>query len=205
MNIDPITIILFLLFFVAPIVNNFLKRGQGDQGKAQRPSRPSSQPRPRDTSGGRTRADTSADTRSDTSTGNSGGFSQRLEEARRRVQEAMSEGQALSRSERDRNEDSDLFSSASQEQAQQTPRQSSQRTSTSSQGQTRQAFAGLGREGVSQRLPSQQGKQRSSQSATTDLDDAPPLRVQRLGDAAAVRWRERRRGSSLTATRSGRV
>ena len=200
MNIDPITIILFLIFFVAPIVNNFLRRGQGQQGRQEqtgrRPQqRPNQQPQRQERPGNTTTADTSRD-------GSMGDdFRGRLEEARRRVQEAMSSGSSEDSSSpaqppSSERSGSDLFprlddekqtrsqQTRSQQGRSQRPPGGSQRSSQGSQqGQrgARPAFGDLGREGVSRQRPSsQQGTQSQQGAVGTDLGDAPPLRVQRL-------------------------
>ena len=205
MNLDPITIILFLLFSVAPLVNNFLRRGQGGSqkgsGKGQRrPGRqPQSAQRPDQRAQGSRDADnTTADT-SDSSGSTGDSFSRRLEEARRRVQEAMSGEQerrptqtaTTSTSQGGGNETKrDLFPRLDEEQQarsqQGQPQQRQGRKQGSGQpggqGQARRPFEGLGREGVSsQGRRSQQGMATQQGSADrTDLGDAPPLRVQRL-------------------------
>ena len=204
MNLDPITIILFLLFFVAPLVNNFLRRGQGGSqngpGRGQRrPRQPQTAQRPNQRAQGSRDADnTTADT---ADTGGSAGdeFSRRLEEARRRVQEAMSGEQERrptqtstpSASQGGGDETKrDLFPRLEDEKQarsqQGRPQQGQDRKQgsgqPSGQGQARRPFEGLGREGASvQGRRSQQGMATQQGSADrTDLGDAPPLRVQRL-------------------------
>ncbi len=207
MNIDPITIILFLIFFVAPIVNNFLRRGQGKQGQGgrqeqkpnQRPQqRPSQQSQRRERSDDTTAADTS---RESGSMGDD--FRGRLEEARRRVQEAMSSGNDSERpaqNEPSERSGSDLFPRLDEEKQARSQQGRAQRSSQqgSSQqgqnrGQARQAFGDLGREGVSRQRPSsQQGTQSQQGAVGTDLGDAPPLRVQRLKSRKGSKIDQRR-------------
>ncbi len=204
MNIDPITIILFLIFFVAPIVNNFLRRGQGSgqQGPQEQTNRRPQQRRSQQ-QGRQARSD---DSEADTSSGGKSAgddFRGRLEEARRRVQEAMNSGDSSERPaqpEPSERSGSDLFPRLEEEKrarsqqgrAQRGSPQESQRSfqggsqqgsqQGQNRGQARPAFGDLGREGVSrQRSASQQGTQSQQGAVGTDLGDAPPLRVQRLG------------------------
>ncbi len=215
MNIDPITIILFLIFFVAPIVNNFLRRGQGgqrgqgQQGQGRPQGRPTGAPQRREQERPDERnaeRNTSADTRQE---GGSVGdeFSRRLEEARRRVQEAMGgsdEGgrtQSRGGSQSGRDDSSgDLFPRLDEEQQARSQGSRSQQGRASQQGRglesgrARQPFEGLGREGVSRQRPASQQGTTTKQSSVdrTELGDAPPLRVQRL---------KPRRGSKIDGPR----
>ena len=176
MNIDPITIILFLIFFVLPIVNNFLRRGQGGkQGQqGRRQGRPQQPPQRRGRSDDRgTTADTGRD-----SGGAGDDFTRRLEEARRRVQEAMNGGGDSSSprqsEQRERPSSSDLFPSLDEKQP--------ARGQQGGPDQPRAPFGGLGREGVSRQRPASQQGTMTKQSSVdrTELGAAPPLRVQRL-------------------------
>ena len=223
MNIDPITVILFLIFFVAPLVNNFLRRGQGGskgpQGDAQRgagrdsrqgPQRQDSQRPSQGTQRSQERSNTTsntgsatADTSRDAPSRSAGDeFTKRLEDARRRVQEAMSgEQRPTQSSETTQAERSgDLFS-GSEEQPRPQPTSSKQGQSRQggSQRGARRAFEGLGREGVGQ-TSSQASSQPSSQQGTmtkqaaverTELGDAPPLRVQRLKGRKSAKVEQR--------------
>ena len=197
MNLDPLTIILFLIFFVLPIVNNFLRRGQGGQGgqgqqgrgSQGRPQRPTGPPQRRERSDDNTSADTNRD-----GGGVGDEFTRRLDDARRRVQEAMSSGSdggtgSQRQSQSDQGSSSDLFPRLDDERQARSQQGQRSQQGRSQQGQlqgrgggARQPFEGLGREGVSRQRPaSQQGvATKQSSVSRTELGDAPPLRVQRL-------------------------
>ncbi len=86
MNIDPLTLILFLIFVVLPIINSILRRGQNQGGPARGPqqgrgSRPSRNVTSRQAPESKPEASLPTDD----------AFSRKLDEARRRVQEAMLE------------------------------------------------------------------------------------------------------------------
>lgn len=205
MNLDPITIILFLLFFVAPLVNNFLRRGQGGSQKGSGKGSQRSRGQPQTTQRPDPRAQEPRDadnTTADTSGSVGDEFSKRLEEARRRVQEAMSGEQERRPTQTSTPSTSQAGGSATKgnlfprldeeqkarsqqgqpQQGQGRKQGSGQPSGQERQRQARRPFEGLGREGASaQGRRSQQGMATQQGSADrTDLGDAPPLRVQRL-------------------------
>ena len=212
MNLDPLTIILFLIFFVLPIVNNIFRRGRGGQGgQGQRGGQGRPQGRP--TAQRQERSDDRTTT-ADTSQGSGSAgdeFTRRLEEARRRVQEAMGGGsgeqgrdqpQRGSRggSQSERESSGDLFPRLDEERQARSQGSRSQQGRASQQGRgleggrARQPSQSLGREGMSRQRPASQQGTMSKQSSVdrTELGDAPPLRVQRLRP---------RRGSKIDESR----
>jgi hypothetical protein len=77
MILDPLTLLLFILFIVVPLINGLLRGQQRPPGR--QPGQPPTRPRPG-----------APDAKADTSGGDDT-FAKRLEEARRRVREAMGE------------------------------------------------------------------------------------------------------------------
>ena len=92
---DLLSLILLLVFVVAPIVNGLLKRGQGGTKGQSTRQRGGTRNAPQNTTQnttqntGRPVASTQTSKRADSDTAPNTAFDKRLEEARRRVQEAM--------------------------------------------------------------------------------------------------------------------
>ena len=205
MSIDDIITLLLILTFVAgPILNRLTKGPQKPQGKGQRP--PQNQPRPgqtretsqRTTSTPQTGRDSrrSTQTTSQTTTApppkqpeSSDPFTRRLEEARRRVQEAM-EGSTSRGDVSQRPQERGLVGSESSggmfrdpPQSQQQPQQQPASPLTQSPSQ-RRTLSPEGGAGTQRSIPTQRGGiSRTSAQAAKARIKAPsgtkPLQVQR--------------------------